>query len=279
MTDRGSDDASRASTRLWILGSGSAGNAALVERDEHRILVDAGFEAVELVARLNDAGVAPATVDDVVLTHGHRDHVLGAAHGARVYGWRLWGSLGTVWRWRALRDVDVRPFAPGDSFDVGAFRVRTVPTPHDVDDSAAVVVEDPDGRARIGYCTDLGHVTPRIEALLQRLQALVVEANHDPALLRAGPYPPEVQERVAGDEGHLSNEQAARLVRAVAHQGLELVVLAHISRHNNTPELALEAVRAELAGSDFAGQVIAARQDRVIGPFLVGETGAVSPRR
>src|SRR5215210_9534371 len=114
MSNRDSADALGAPTRLWILGSGSAGNAALVERGEQRVLVDAGFEPVELVARLRDAGVAPATVDDVVLTHGHRDHVLGAAHGARVYGWRLWGTLGTVWRWRDLRDVPLAPFEPGD---------------------------------------------------------------------------------------------------------------------------------------------------------------------
>jgi phosphoribosyl 1,2-cyclic phosphodiesterase len=272
MSDGDSSDALGEATRLWILGSGSAGNAALIERGERRVLVDAGFELVELVARLREAGVAPATVDDVVLTHGHRDHVLGAAHRARVYGWRLWGTLGTVWRWRALREADVRPFAPGDSFDIDGFRVRTAPTPHDVDDSAAVVVERPDGGASVGYCTDLGEVTPRVEVLLGGLRALVLEANHDPALLRAGAYPPDVQARVAGNEGHLSNEQAARLVRSVAHPGLNLVVLAHISRHNNSPELAVETVRAALAGTTFGGRLIAARQDRVIGPFVVGES-------
>ena len=148
--------------------------------------------------------------------------------------------------------------------------MRTAPTPHDVDDSAAVVVESPDGSAPVGYCTDLGQVTPRIETLLGGLRALVVEANHDPALLRDGPYPPDVQARVAGDQGHLSNQQTARLVRAVAHPGLELVALAHISRHNNTPDLALETVRTALAGTAFHGRLIAARQDRVLGPFVVG---------
>ena len=241
----------------------------LVEQGDHRVLVDAGFEPVELVARLRDADVAPATVDDVVLTHGHRDHVLGAAHGARVYGWRLWGTLGTVWRWRALRYVEVRPFAPGDALDLGAFRVRTAPTPHDVDDSSAVVVESVTGGARVGYCTDLGYATPEIEALLAGVDALVVEANHDPALLRAGPYPPDVQARVAGDEGHLSNEQAARLVRALAHPGLAYVVLAHVSRHNNTPELALETVRTALRGIAFRGELLAAPQDRVLGPLVL----------
>lgn len=270
MAARDSHDAAPPPTRLWTLGSGSAGNAALVEQGEQRVLIDAGFEPVELVARIRAAGVAPATVDDVILTHGHRDHVLGAPHGARVYGWRLWGTLGTVWRWRALRDVDVHPFAPGDTLDLGAFRVFTAATPHDVDDSSAVVVESTDGGARVGYCTDLGHVTPEIERLLGGVDALVVEANHDPVLLRAGPYPPDVQARVAGDEGHLSNAQAARLVRAVAHPGLAHVVLAHVSRHNNTPELAVETVRAALADAPFfTGAVVAAPQDGVLGPFVL----------
>ena len=261
-------------TCLWTLGSGSGGTAALVEHGGRRVLVDAGFEPVELVARLRAAGVAPATVDDAVLTHGHRDHVLGAAHGARVYGWRLWGTLGTVWQWRALRHVDVRPFEPGDTLELGAFRVHTAATPHDVDDSAAVVVETADGSARVGYCTDLGVVTPEVERLLGRLDALVLEANYDEAMLRAGPYPPELQARVGGSTGHLSNEQAAELARRVAHEGLAYVVLAHISRHNNTPTLALEAVRRALAATPFRGELLAAPQDRVLGPLRVGHAAA-----
>ncbi|MFL5578668.1 MAG: MBL fold metallo-hydrolase [Gemmatimonadaceae bacterium] len=259
-----------ATTCLWVLGSGSAGNAALVEHAGRRVLIDAGFEPVELVARLRAAGVAPATVDDVVLTHGHRDHVLGAAHGARVYGWRLWGTLGTVWQWRALRHVEVHPFAPGDTLDLGAFRVRTAATPHDVDDSSAVVVDAADG-SRVGYCTDLGEATPDVERLLTGLDALVLEANYDDEMLRAGPYPPELQARVAGARGHLSNAGAAELARRVAHAGLEYLVLAHVSRHNNTPALALEAVGAALAGTPFRGELLAAPQDRVLGPLVMGE--------
>jgi phosphoribosyl 1,2-cyclic phosphodiesterase len=253
-----------------VLGSGSQGNAALVEHRGRRVLVDAGFEPVELVARLRAAGVAPATVDDVVLTHGHRDHVLGAAHGARVHGWRLWGTLGTVWQWRALRHVDVRPFAPGDTLDLGAFRVRTAATPHDVDESSAVVVEVADGGARVGYCTDLGEATPDVERLLTGLDALVLEANYEEEMLRAGPYPPDLQARVSGTRGHLSNAQAARLARRVAHAGLEYVVLGHLSRHNNTPERALETVGAALADTSFRGELLAAPQDRVLGPLVVG---------
>jgi phosphoribosyl 1,2-cyclic phosphodiesterase len=266
-----------AASRLWVLGSGSGGNAALVEHGESRLLIDAGFELVELVARIRAADVAPATIDDVVLTHGHRDHVLGAASGARIYGWRLWATLGTVWQWRALRHAGVRPFEPGDDFAAGGFRVHTAPTSHDVADSAAVAVEDAAG-ARIGYATDLGTVTPEVERVLSGVAALVLESNYDETLLERGPYPPELKARVRADTGHLSNAQAARLVRAVAHPGLAHVVLAHISRHNNRPELALAEVAEALRDAPFRGVLHAAAQNEVLGPLTVRDVEDAAAR-
>lgn len=261
--------------QLWLLGSGSSGNALAVAHGEHILMVDAGFPLPVLTDRLRDAGLHSWLVSDVVLTHGHRDHVLGAADGARVYGWRVWGTLGTVWRWRALRDAGVRPFEPGVHFDAGPFRVHTAPTLHDVDDSAAVVVEGPDG-GRVGVATDLGRATPAVRRLLAGVDVLVVEANYEPKLLREGRYPPELQERVASSTGHLSNDQAARLARAVAHAGLTHVVLAHISAHNNTPELAVRRVTAALAGTAFRGRVVAAPRRDVLGPIAVGGGAAVA---
>jgi phosphoribosyl 1,2-cyclic phosphodiesterase len=265
------------SPRLWTLGSGSKGNAALVEWNDRRVLLDAGFDLVELVARLRAVDVAPATIDDVFLTHGHKDHVLGAADGARIYGWRLWGTLGTVWRWRDLRDVPLLPFEPGDTIRADPFVLETAPTIHDVDDSSAVVVRIPDVDVRIGYCTDLGEVTPAVVSLLRGVDALVVEANHDPHMLAVGPYPPRVRVRVAGPTGHLSNEQAAALLREVASPRLRHVVLAHVSRHNNTPALALRAARAALSQVGFAGELTVAPQDTPLGPLLVPSLGTAEP--
>lgn len=262
--------------KLWLLGSGSSGNAAVVEHGGRYLMIDAGFALPELVARLRSAEIAPALVDDVVLTHGHRDHVLGAADGARVYGWRVWGTLGTVWQWRALRHADVRPFEPGDAIDLAPFTVRTAPTQHNIADSSAVVVEAADTGARIAYCTDLGRVTPALRRALAGVNVLVIEANYDPAMLRNGPYSPDLQARVAGPVGHLNNEQTARLVRAVAHPGLTHVVLAHISAHNNTPELAVRTVRAALRGTPFRGEVLAAPRHRVLGPIEVGAPAAAT---
>lgn len=261
--------------RCWTLGSGSQGNAMLVEHDGHRVLVDAGFRLPELVERLNAIGVPPATVDDVVLTHGHRDHVLGAADGAAIYGWRLWGTLGTVWRWRALREVPLQGFEAGGTWEIGRLRVRSAPTPHNVDDSAAIVVEgddeDRDVVVRAAYCTDLGHVTPPVDRLLEGVDLLLLEFNYDPELLRAGPYPPPIKEHVAGPVGHLSNAQAGALLRRVAHPGLRHVLLGHVSRHNNTPALALEAAREAVRGTAFTGTIAVAPQDEPSGPYDVRE--------
>ncbi len=267
--------------RLWTLGSGSKGNATVLAHQGRLLMFDCGYELPVLVDRLRAAGLHPWDVDDVVLSHGHRDHVLGAAAGARAYGWRVWGALGTVWRWRALREIDLRPFEPGATFDAGPWRVHTTPVPHDVDDAAAFVAEltDPSARppVRVGYATDLGRAPAPLVDLLRGVDALVLESNYDDEMLRTGPYPPDTRARVGGEHGHLSNRDAAAVLRAVAHPGLRHVVLGHISRHNNTPELALASAHAALAATSFRGALHAAPQDHVLGPLAAGDAAAVEP--
>lgn len=272
--------------RLWTLGSRSKGNATVLAHRGRHLMFDCGYELPALVERLRAAGVHPWDVDDVVLSHGHRDHVVGAAAGARAYGWRVWGALGTVWRWRALREIDLRPFTPGETFDAGPWRVHTTPVPHDVDDAAAFLAawngaashgaEWSGGDAvpnapavRVGYATDFGRAPDALVELFRGADTLVLESNHDEAMLRTGPYPPDRQARVGGEHGHLSNHRAAAVLRAVAHPGLAHVVLGHISRHNNTPAFALASARAALAGTGFHGAVHAAPQDEVLGPLVV----------
>ena len=274
--DRGAPDAGAADAdppRLWTLGSGSKGNATVLGHHGRHLMFDCGYELPVLVERLRAAGLHPWDVDDVVLSHGHRDHVVGAAAGARAYGWRVWGALGTVWRWRALREVDVHPFEPGASFDAGPWRVHTAPVPHDVDDAAAFAAEwtGTGRRVRVGYATDLGRAPDALVDLLRGADAFVLESNHDAEMLRAGPYPPDRQARVGGEHGHLSNRRAAAVLRAVAHPGLRHVVLGHISRHNNTPGVALASAREALAGTAFRGELHAAPQDHVLGPLAVGD--------
>jgi len=259
--------------RLWTLGSGSKGNAAVLAHGGHHLMFDCGYELPVLVDRLRAAGLHPWDIDDVVLTHGHRDHVVGAAAGARAYGWRVWAALGTVWRWRALREIALHPFEPGATVDAGPWRLHTTPVPHDVDDAAAFVAEwTGSGPAlRVGYATDFGRAPDALVDLLRGASAFVLESNHDEAMLRTGPYPPERQARVGGEHGHLSNRQAADVLRAVAHPGLRHVVLGHVSQHNNTPELALAVAHAALAGTGFRGEVHVAPQHAVLGPLVVGD--------
>jgi phosphoribosyl 1,2-cyclic phosphodiesterase len=253
---------------LWLLGSGSQGNAAALQCGERLLLLDAGLELRALLPRMQAAGLHPWYVEEVLLSHGHRDHVLGAAAGARAYGWRVWAALGTVWRWRALREIGVAPFVPGGAFDAGPFHVRSAATPHDVDDSAAFVVEANGGR--VGYCTDLGHVPDAVVEMLRDVDALILESNYDETLLRDGPYPPDLQARVGGPSGHLGNAQAAELARAIAHPGLQHLVLWHLSRHNNTPLVARESMERALAGTSFRGTLHVAEPDTVAGPIEIG---------
>lgn len=258
-----------APARLWSLGSGSKGNAMVLAHAGHHLMFDAGFELPELVGRLRRAGLHPWDIDDVVLSHGHRDHVVGAAAGATAYGWRVWGSLGTVWRWRALREIPLLPFEPGASFAAGPWTVHTTPVPHDVDDAAAFLAVADDPALRVGYATDFGRAPDALVALFRGASALVLESNHDRELLRTGPYPPDRQARVGGEHGHLSNDRAAAVLRAVAHPGLAQVVLAHVSRHNNTPALALASAQAALDAAGYEGELHAAPQDAVLGPLDV----------
>lgn len=259
--------------RVSVIGSGSEGNAVVVAYGAKQVMADAGFTLSELVDRLRSIGIVPGEIDDVFLTHGHRDHVLAAPDGAKIYGWRLWATLGTVWQRRELRFVDVHPFIPGDVIEAPPFRVHTVAVPHDVDETCAFVFEIPETRTRIGYCTDLGEVTDALIGAMADLDLLLVEANYDRAMLESSAYPTALRERVGGPAGHLSNDQAARLVQAVVHPGLACVILAHMSRYNNTPELARRTVGAALDGTSFRGVIIVPPFSRPLGPIVV------APRR
>ncbi len=253
--------------RLWVLGSGSRGNALLLEEGDVRVLVDAGFPARVMAKRLECIGVAPASVSAVLLTHEHHDHVRGAAAGARLWGWTVHATRGTI----AAND-DVRALTPsvlsrGASVEVGSFHVDTVPVSHDAAEPVALVITSRRTGCRCGIAYDLGRVGTQLRARMRDLDLLVLEANHDRAMLRCGPYPVVVQDRIGGPNGHLCNDGAAELAREVAHGGLRHVVLAHLSENCNQPALAMDAMRARLTGSRFRGRVQLTWQDKVVGPI------------
>ncbi|HEY0778947.1 MAG TPA: MBL fold metallo-hydrolase, partial [Gemmatirosa sp.] len=191
-----------ADVRLWVLGTGSRGNAVLLESGDARLLVDAGFGVRALAERLAAARVAPESIAACVVTHEHADHVKGVRHAAARWGWAVHATHGTAGACPGVRASNVTTFAAGASFRVGPFEVQTVATPHDAAESVAVTVTADSG-ARAAVCYDLGHASDAVRAAIADIDLLVLESNHDEAMLRAGPYPPSVADRIAGRFGHL----------------------------------------------------------------------------
>lgn len=230
-----------------VLGSGSRGNCTLLRADGGRgVLIDAGFSAKEIRRRLEQAGQDPCKVEAILLTHEHSDHLAGVRVFARRTGSAVLANDATL-RAAALTFLDVphvAAFENGVPFSCGPFTVTAFPVPHDAADPVGFVLEA-EG-VRIGYATDLGHVTRLVETRLTACHAVVFEANHDRDMLMAGPYPWVTKQRVASTHGHLSNEYAAQALPPIASMGTQQVVLAHLSQTNNDPALALAAVSAGL---------------------------------
>jgi phosphoribosyl 1,2-cyclic phosphodiesterase len=248
--------------RLWILGSGSHGNALVLEDGASRVLVDAGFSPRALAARLRAAGIAPQSIEACVVTHEHADHARGAAAAALRWGWTLVASRGTLDACQDMRAAGAVACRAGERFTLGAWSFETERASHDASEPLALAATARRSGARVGIAYDLGVAGERVRALLARADVLVIEANHDEEMLRTGPYPAGVKKRIASNVGHLSNRQCADLARAVTHRGLRRVVLAHLSEENNTPALAVGAVRGGLRGS--RAETAAASQRRVL---------------
>jgi len=252
--------------RFAALGSGSRGNATLVEAGGTRVLVDCGLSLRVLLQRLDAAGVEPDSIAGLLLTHEHGDHVAGAAAFADRYRVPIWSTPGT-WRAAAIPgDHDLRLFlGHGSGFRIGDLHIIPYTVPHDAREPCQFLIEG--SGVRLGILTDAGSVTPRIRQHLRDCDGLVLEANHDPAMLRTGPYPPRVQARVGGAFGHLSNRQAAELLDGLEHRQLRQLLLAHISANNNTESLARAAVASVC--EDLERRVVVARQDRFSGWLAV----------
>jgi phosphoribosyl 1,2-cyclic phosphodiesterase len=262
---------------LWVLGSGSSGNAVLIETARSRILVDAGFAPRVLKRRLAVAGVAPESIEAVIVTHEHTDHMKGVAAAARKWGWTIVCTAGTRMMCPEWAGLDTILTPRKSTVVVGDFYLETVPVSHDANEPIGVIVTSLDEGVRAGIIYDLGHVTQSVARALDKLDILVLEANHDEAMLRAGPYPPSVQRRIAGNFGHLSNRVAAHAASQSIHVGLNNIVLAHLSEQCNNPRTALNTVGDALRRARFRGRLTAASQSKVVGPFSAGtSTGVVS---
>jgi phosphoribosyl 1,2-cyclic phosphodiesterase len=236
--------------RFASLGSGSEGNALLVETREggsvHRVLVDCGFGVREAERRLRALGCEPASLAAIVVTHEHGDHVGGVFTLAARYAIPVHLTHGTRQGCsRAERAASLlRIIDPQQCFEVGPFRIEPVPVPHDAREPVQYILDD--GRVRLGVLTDLGHGTPHVLRALDRLDALILECNHDEQMLAGNAaYPPSLKQRIAGPWGHLNNEEAGRILGAIDRSRLRTVVAAHLSQQNNLAHLA----RSALAGA------------------------------
>ncbi len=254
--------------KVWVLGSGSRGNATLIDNGSTRVLVDAGFSSRELKRRFAAADIAPESVEALIVTHEHTDHACGAVRAARRWKWTVHATAGTVTAMPELACADVRTFDAGATLTFGSMTVLTAPTSHDANDPVAVVATDTATGARAAVVTDLGRESLHLRSVLREVDVLVLESNHDDVLLAHGPYPVSVQRRIASGTGHLSNREASALARACVHAGLQHLVLAHLSEKCNTPDHALATASAALARSRFRGRVTAAAQDSVRGAFV-----------
>jgi len=259
-----------------MLGSGSSGNAILVECDGSRILIDCGFGTRTLAARLKTIGVAPESIEGCLITHEHSDHVKGAASAAKRWGWGIFATPGTA-KAAELGKATVHTFTPGMSIDFPRLTVASTATPHDANQSVGFVVTSRSTGARAGLFYDIGHVSRAIAGACESLDVLVLESNHDDDMLRNGPYPRWLQSRIASKTGHLSNADSGAFAREAASRELNHLVLAHLSENCNSPRVALTAMRGALVRSRFKGTLTAAKQDAVVGPFTPGAARAEKP--
>lgn len=230
--------------RFAYLGSGSRGNAALIESDGTRLLVDCGFSLSETVRRLARLAVAPESLTGVLVTHEHTDHISGVERLARRYELPVWMTPGTRAAWRADSVPGLELISAHEPFVVNGVEVTPFPVPHDAREPCQYVFSD--GSCRVGVLSDTGTVTPFIRQQLSGCDALLLECNHDIDMLAVGPYPESLKRRVGGAMGHLSNAQAAELLAGIDTGSLNHLVVAHLSEKNNKPELARDALAGVL---------------------------------
>lgn len=230
--------------RFASIGSGSAGNALVVEVDQTRVMLDCGFSIKETTARLSRLNISPEDLAGIVITHEHDDHASGAFKLAAKFNIPLWLTHGTrKMAERYLPNQHHLTFNIVDShspFRIDAIEVRPYPVPHDAREPMQCLFSD--GNHTLGVLTDVGRSTPHIEEMLSGCQALVLECNHDESMLQAGPYHQSLKKRVGGDLGHLANTAAANILAKLNNSQLQHIIAAHLSAKNNTPLLAQTAL-------------------------------------
>ncbi len=246
--------------RVLVLASGSSGNAAVIEAEGVRVLLDCGLSLRQLSRRLAAVGLDLGSLNAILVTHEHSDHISGLGTLLRRHPLPLLATAGTLSAVELPDGAEVHVVRSGQPVKVGPLRLLPVGTSHDAKEPVAVMAAT--ARCRVGFVTDTGVVT---ELLLERLagcNGLFLEANHDLDMLRWGPYPWPLKQRIASRIGHLSNAQAQAAVERLAHGDLRVVVAMHLSQENNRPELAVCELSQPLKGAST--QVVSAHRTRPV---------------
>jgi len=260
--------------RVSVLASGSSGNATVVQAGGECVLIDCGISYRQLAVRMRSLGLDPAGIGAILLTHEHDDHVKGLEVFLRRHPVPVLATAGTF-AGMPVPPPDAQPIVAGRRVSLGGLAALPVPISHDAREPVGFVLEGGDRRA--GLVTDTGTFT---ELLLDRLagcHALFIECNHDRDLLRVGPYPWPLKQRIASRTGHLSNEQACAAIMRLAHSRLETVVGMHLSETNNRPEMVERELAAALAGSGVRLTVASQHEARAVeidGPGASAALGA-----
>lgn len=236
--------------RYCSLFSGSSGNCTYVGNGDGGLLIDAGVSAKRITTALENREIDPASIRAVLVSHEHSDHVAGLRVLGKKYGWAVIASEGTL---DALTEEDkVAPnqslyvVQPGQAVTAAGLRITAFATPHDSRACLGFRVDSGDGRS-LAIATDMGYLPETVLVAITGCQLVHIESNHDPAMLRNGPYPYYLQQRILGNAGHLSNAACAGALPGLVAAGASRIALAHLSQHNNTPTLAQNTAADALA--------------------------------
>jgi phosphoribosyl 1,2-cyclic phosphodiesterase len=234
--------------RFASIGSGSAGNALLIEAGTTRLMLDCGFGIRETAVRLARLGLEPSQIDGILVTHEHDDHVSGAFKFANRYDIKIWMTHGTLRN--AQRHMPAQFCAPLEiidshtAFSIKDMEIHPFPVPHDAGEPVQFYFHD--GQYKLGILTDTGCSTHHIEEMLSRCHALALECNHDREMLMNGPYAWPLKQRISGRFGHLDNAASASLLGKLDNSRLQHIIALHLSEKNNTPALAESALASAL---------------------------------
>ncbi|MDR2605716.1 MAG: MBL fold metallo-hydrolase [Oscillospiraceae bacterium] len=256
--------------RICTLSSGSAGNAALIWQGGTYILVDIGISLKRVRENLQDIGFDIRRLSAILITHEHGDHVNGlpmfAKHHPDIPVYASGGTARELVRSRRCQESDVHIFQSGAKFALGDIEIQSFETPHDVAESVGFSFTD--GKRKLGFATDLGHITPAVSRALCGSDTVLLECNHDLDMLKAGPYPYLLKQRILGHYGHLSNPDSADFAAWLGQNGTTRFVLAHLSEENNRPECAKAAVVESLTKNGLGTIPVEIAPPRICGSIF-----------